>query len=69
VGVEDVADERVDRDGELDLRAAPVEWVGTTLGDGLRKTAITRGGYNFYQFKESRTVGSSSTSKICPTSR
>jgi type VI secretion system protein ImpA len=44
-------------DGELDLRAAPVEWVGTTMGDSLRKTAITRGGYSFYQLKESRTVG------------
>src|SRR5258707_226184 len=27
-------------DGEMDLRAAPVEWVGTTLGDALRKSAI-----------------------------
>jgi len=44
-------------DGEMDLRAAPVEWVGTTMGDFLRKTALTRGGYNFYQYKESRTVG------------
>jgi len=44
-------------DGDLELRAAPVEWMGTTLDDALRKTAITRGGYNSYQLKESRTVG------------
>lgn len=47
----------IDEDGDMELRAAPIEWVGTTLGDALRKTPITRGGYDFYKYKESRAVG------------
>lgn len=44
-------------DGDLELRAAPLEWVGAYLADGVRKTPITRAGFNFYKFKESRAVG------------
>ena len=44
-------------DGDLELRAAPVEWVGTRLDDALRKTPITRSGLSYYKYKESRTVG------------
>lgn len=44
-------------DGDLELRAAPLEWVGTSLADNVRKTAITKSGFNFYKFKESRAVG------------
>jgi type VI secretion system protein ImpA len=44
-------------DGDLELRAAPLEWVGTRLEDLVRKTPITRGGLNFYKYKESRAVG------------
>lgn len=44
-------------DGDLELRAAPLDWVGAYLGDSLRKTGITRSGLNYYKFKESRTVG------------
>jgi type VI secretion system protein ImpA len=45
-------------DGELELRAAPVEWVGTTLDRPLREAPITRSGLSFFKYKESRTVGS-----------
>ncbi len=44
-------------DGDLELRAAPVEWVGTRLDDALRKIPLTRGGLSFYKYKESRAVG------------
>ncbi len=44
-------------DGDLELRAAPVEWVGTRMDDALRKVPLTRGGLGFYKYKESRTVG------------
>src|SRR5713101_8227910 len=44
-------------DGDLELRAAPLEWVGTRLDDPVRKTPITRGGLSFYKYRESRTVG------------
>ena len=44
-------------DGDLELRAAPLEWVGTRLDDPVRKTPITKGGLSFYKYKESRAVG------------
>jgi type VI secretion system protein ImpA len=43
-------------DDDLELRAAPIEWVGTKLDEQLRKTPITKT-YSYYQFKESRQVG------------
>jgi len=45
-------------DGDLELRSAPLEWVGTRLDDPARKAPLTRGGFSYYKFKESRTVGS-----------
>ena len=45
-------------DGDLELRSAPLEWAGTRLDDPLRKAPLTRGGFSYYKFKESRTVGS-----------
>jgi len=44
-------------DGDLEMRAAPVEWVGTALDTRIRATPLTKSGYTFYQQKESRTVG------------
>jgi type VI secretion system protein ImpA len=45
-------------DGDLELRSAPLEWAGTRLDDPVRKAPLTRGGFSYYKFKESRTVGS-----------
>ena len=45
-------------DGDLELRSAPIEWAGTRLDDPLRKAPLTRGGFSYYKFKESRAVGS-----------
>jgi len=45
-------------DGDLELRSAPLEWVGTRLDDPVRKAPLTRGGFSYYKFKESRAVGS-----------
>lgn len=45
-------------DGDLELRSAPLEWVGTRLDDPLRKAPLTRSGLSYYKFKESRAVGS-----------
>jgi type VI secretion system protein ImpA len=51
-------------DGDLELRASPLEWIGTRMGpsweqplSSLRKVPITRGGLSYYKFQESRTVG------------
>lgn len=44
-------------DGDLELRAAPVEWTGMYLEGPVRRTAITSSGLNFYQLQESRKIG------------
>jgi type VI secretion system protein ImpA len=44
-------------EGDLDFRAAPLGWVGVKLDGPLRKAPITRGGYGFYTYQESRSVG------------
>lgn len=44
-------------DGDLELRAAPLEWIGTRLNDGIKSTPLTKSGYGFFKYKESRTVG------------
>jgi len=45
-------------DDDVELRSAPLEWVGTRLDDPVRKAPLTRGGFSYYRFKESRAVGS-----------
>jgi type VI secretion system protein ImpA len=44
-------------DGDLELRAAPLEWVGSYLEGPLRKAGLTKSGFGYYKYKESRTVG------------
>ncbi|HUS06617.1 MAG TPA: type VI secretion system protein TssA [Bryobacteraceae bacterium] len=44
-------------DGESELRAAPVEWVGMRLDIAVREAPLTRSGYGLLKYKESRTVG------------
>ena len=43
-------------DGDAEMRAAPLEWVGTKLDVSVRRIAIDKPGHDFLQFKESRTV-------------
>ncbi|MCC6859252.1 MAG: type VI secretion system protein TssA [Bryobacterales bacterium] len=45
-------------DGDPFMRAGILEWIGSHLGDALRSAPLTRGGLNWYQYKESRAVGS-----------
>ena len=54
-------------DGEAELRAAPLDWVGSPSGGGqtravtfdqaVRMVPLTRKGYDWFQFKQSRAVG------------
>jgi type VI secretion system protein ImpA len=44
-------------DGDLELRAAPLGWLGIALDDPVRRAALTRDGYNWYQHEQSRLVG------------
>jgi type VI secretion system protein ImpA len=44
-------------DGDTELRAAPLEWLGSRMDSALRGLLITRKGANWFQYKESRSVG------------
>ena len=44
-------------DGDAELRAAPLEWLGTRMEPALRSVPLTTKGANWFQFKESRVVG------------
>jgi type VI secretion system protein ImpA len=43
-------------DGDLELRAAPLDWIGSYFASLVHKLPLTREGYDFYKYKESRTV-------------
>ncbi|MCC7497236.1 MAG: type VI secretion system protein TssA [Bryobacterales bacterium] len=44
-------------DGDVELRATPVEWISTKFDDLIRQVPIVRGGHSFLKYKESRVVG------------
>ena len=44
-------------DGDAEYRAAPLQWVGDRLEASVKRTGLTRGGLDWFQYKESRTVG------------
>jgi type VI secretion system protein ImpA len=54
-------------DGDAEMRAAPLDWVGSPSGGGqtraitfsqeVRMVPLTRKGYDWFQFKQSRAVG------------
>ena len=48
---------REEREGALELRAAPLSWITAALDIPLRMAPITKSGYGFLKYKESRTVG------------
>ena len=48
---------REEREGALELRAAPLGWIAATLDIPLRQAPITKSGFGFLKYKESRTVG------------
>src|SRR5205807_442972 len=44
-------------DGDLELRAAPLEWLNTTIESPLKSTPLVKSGYDWFRYKESRAVG------------
>ncbi len=44
-------------DGDVELRAAPVEWLGSKLEEPLRRLSITSKKHNWLDYQESRMVG------------
>jgi len=43
-------------DDDLELRAAPLEWIGSRLDVPVRSVALCKDGYNYFQHKASRGV-------------
>ena len=43
-------------DGDAELRAGPLEWVGSRLDMAVRSAPVTRAGYGLLKYRESRTV-------------
>ena len=44
-------------DGDLEVRAAPLDWLGSKLDEPIRLLPITANGLSWFRYKESRTVG------------
>ncbi|MGH8574923.1 MAG: type VI secretion system protein TssA, partial [Gammaproteobacteria bacterium] len=44
-------------DGDPELRAAPLAWVGLTLSSAVRSVPLNESGHDFFKYKESRTIG------------
>ena len=44
-------------DGDTELRAAPLDWLGTSLEIPLKNRPLAAAGYDWFKFKESRVVG------------
>ncbi|HUI76477.1 MAG TPA: type VI secretion system protein TssA [Bryobacteraceae bacterium] len=44
-------------DGDLEPRAAPLEWIGGKLDASVKSKPLCNEGYNFFQYKDSRAVG------------
>src|SRR5579864_338546 len=44
-------------DGDAEMRAGPLDWVGSRLDQAVHQAPITRSGLDWFQFKQSRAVG------------
>jgi type VI secretion system protein ImpA len=44
-------------DGDAEFRAAPLDWIGSRFDQPVRMVPLTRKGYDWFQFKQSRAVG------------
>src|SRR6202043_2960556 len=44
-------------DGDAEMRAVPLNWIGDKLGLPVMLSALTRKGLNSLQYKESREIG------------
>jgi len=43
-------------DGDLEMRAVPLEWIGSRLDDSIRLAPLTRSGLDFRAYRDSRSV-------------
>lgn len=56
-------------DGDVGMRAVPIEWAANRIATILREASITRDGLNFYQYRESRSVGYEADAESSDTKR
>jgi type VI secretion system protein ImpA len=49
---------QIDEDGDLEMRANPIAWVGTQLDPLVRSVPVVEGGHGWFRYKESRGVPS-----------
>jgi type VI secretion system protein ImpA len=47
----------IDEDGDAGMRATPIEWTANRVSAIIREAPITRDGLNYFQYKESRSIG------------
>jgi len=45
-------------DGDMELRVAPLEWVGTRLDQAVKWVPLTKAGYHWFDYKASRAIPS-----------
>ena len=57
---------QMDEDGDLELRATPLRWVGSQLDSAIRFVPLTKGGHNWYQYKESLTIANEEDARNDP---
>lgn len=55
---------QIDEDGDLELRAAPVSWVGSQLDSAIRLVPLTSSGLSWFQYRESRAIPTEQDSNI-----
>jgi len=56
----------MDEDGDLDLRSVPLSWIGSQLGPAVRSAAILKGGYNWYNYRSSRSIPTEEQAQLDP---
>lgn len=44
-------------DGDLEMRAAPLEWIGLKLDIAVKMAALNRAGHSYLQYAEARSIG------------
>src|ERR1039457_293060 len=57
---------QMDDDGDLELRATPLRWVGSQLDSAIRLVPLTKGGHNWYHYKESLTIAKEEDARSDP---
>ena len=44
-------------EGDAEMRAGILDWIGSKLDQGVKSTPLTRGGLSWFDYKESRAIG------------